>query len=100
MHEAMARKPGRHVKILALAVPGADDGIAVEVILIIKAGHRRLAFRLLELREAMGESRPNHILEITVVDLEVEAARLAQGRHAARIPPALGAKRSRSTSLR
>src|SRR6185437_11038852 len=74
------------------AGPRSNDRIAVEIVLIVEAGQRILASGLLELREAVRQRRPDDGIEIAVIDLEIEAARLEQGRHAAGIALAFGAK--------
>src|SRR5438477_256882 len=71
----------------------ADDHVSVEVVLVIEPRQCAEAAGALELREAVGEGRPDHPIEIVSVDLEVVSALCFEAGHSAGVAPALRAER-------
>src|SRR5690242_10697733 len=93
MHQAMPGKTRHEIKIVELSGPRSDDRCGVELVLVIETRHRSLFFGALELRKASGQRRPDNLLEIVVVDVEVVPSRFVEVWYAAGVPFSLRAKR-------
>src|SRR5262245_66208955 len=80
----MTGKSGHQVKVIEVAAPRADDRRGIEFILVVETGYDIAFFGAFKLREACCERRPHSSLEVAMVDVEIEPARLFEPRHAPR----------------
>src|ERR687889_375111 len=72
----MAGKAKSDMEILQPAGPGSEDRVVVEAILVVMPGPGARHLERLEGRDALGETGPDRLVEIRVVDLPVEPGRL------------------------
>src|SRR5262245_45506384 len=68
----------------------SDDGVAVEIVLVVEAGHGAGAFCTLELGESVRECGPDRVLKVVAIDGEVVAAGLVEGGYPAGVALAFG----------
>src|SRR6516165_9638531 len=86
----MPGKAEGNVEIFEPTDPGPEDRIIVQRVFVVMPGPGALDLQRLERRHPFGETRPDRLVEIGIVDLPVESMRLVIGGVAADVQGALG----------
>ena len=78
VHEPVPGESAGQVEVVEAAWVVPDDHVAVEPVLVVEARGGAAQAQLVEAREAVRDGGPHGALEVTVVDAQIEAARLAE----------------------
>src|ERR1043165_1411217 len=88
----MAGKTKGNVEVLQPTGPGSEDRVVVKAVLIVMTGPGAGHLERLKGRYPLGQSRPDRLVEIRVIDLPVEPPRFVIAGVAADIAGALRAE--------
>ena len=89
----MAGKTERDIKILDPTNPRPEDRVVIKAVLVVMPGPGARHLERLEGRHPLGETGPDRLVEIVVIDIPVEARRLVIPGVAADIAGALRPER-------
>src|SRR4051812_32607256 len=76
LHQPMAGKAERDVKIRQPAGPRTENGVVVKAVLVVMTGPGASHLERFEGRYAFRQPRPDRLVEIGIVDLPIEPRRL------------------------